>query len=134
LLKVLIEDPLEVPRSLIIKLGREADGHGRSWTVPVYIFNPDLVNAGPTNEEDPPENNGNPHPYQGPSMPGEEQFMVQMVEHFMENLPQINQNVSALDEASNVGSVPLVSQTGLGDRSFAQGSNQEVEIVFPHLA
>jgi hypothetical protein len=46
LLKVLIEYPLEVPRSLNIKLGREADGNGRPWIVPVYIFNSDVIQAG----------------------------------------------------------------------------------------
>lgn len=60
LLKVLVEDPLEVLRSLVIKMGRESDGEGRSWTIPVYVFNSDLVNVGPADEEDPPTNNGNP--------------------------------------------------------------------------
>jgi hypothetical protein len=54
LLKVLIEDPLEVPRSLLVKLGREADENDRSWMVPVYIFNSDVIQAGPADEEDPP--------------------------------------------------------------------------------
>jgi hypothetical protein len=92
-LKVLIEDPLEVPRSLLVKLGREADGNGRSWTVPVYIFNSNVIQAGPTDEEDPPPHNGNPHPYEGPIVPGEEEFVAPMAEHFMENLPTNNQNL-----------------------------------------
>jgi hypothetical protein len=38
------------------------------------------------------------------------------------------------DQASNVEFVPPDSQFGPVDQSFAQGSNQEVEIIFPHLA
>jgi hypothetical protein len=55
LVKILVEDPLEVPRSLIIKMGRELDGEGRSWTVPVYIFNSELLGAAHADEDDPPQ-------------------------------------------------------------------------------
>jgi hypothetical protein len=37
LLKVLVEDPLEIPRDVVIKMGHESDG-GHSWIVPIYIF------------------------------------------------------------------------------------------------
>jgi hypothetical protein len=131
LLKVLIEDPLVVPKSLVIMLVREADDHGRSWTVPVYIFNSEIVQDGPVDEEDPPANNGNPHPYQGPMVLREEEFVVQMAEHFMENLPQINQNMQVSDQVSNAESVPPGSQSGPVYHSFAQGPNQEVQIIFP---
>jgi len=39
LVKVMIDNPLEVPRSLVIKHGKELGGVGKSWTVPVYMFN-----------------------------------------------------------------------------------------------
>jgi hypothetical protein len=69
LLKVLVEDPLEIPRSLVIKNGRESNAEGRSWIVQVYIFNSVMVNPGLENEEDPPANNGDPHPFHGLVVP-----------------------------------------------------------------
>jgi hypothetical protein len=50
ILKVFVEDPMEIPRSLVLKMGRESNGHGRSWIAPVYVFNSNLVNVGPTDE------------------------------------------------------------------------------------
>jgi hypothetical protein len=47
LLKVLVEDPLEVPRDVVIKMGCESDGEGRSWIVSIYIFNSEALMAGP---------------------------------------------------------------------------------------
>jgi hypothetical protein len=73
LLKILVEDSLEIPRSVVIKLGRESDGEGRLRTVPVYVFNSGLVKAGPADEEDPPTGNGNPHPTHGHVLLGEMQ-------------------------------------------------------------
>jgi hypothetical protein len=54
LLKVLVEDHREIPRDVVIKMGRESDGEGRSWTVPIYIFNSEILPDGPSDEEDPP--------------------------------------------------------------------------------
>lgn len=59
LVKVLTDDPLDVLRSLVIKHGKEINGAGRSWTAPIYIFNPEHTDVAPANEEDPPEHNGN---------------------------------------------------------------------------
>jgi hypothetical protein len=122
ILKVLVEDPLEIPRSLVMKMGREADGNGRSWTVPVYVFNSDLVNAGPTYEKDPPAHNGNPHPLHGPVVPGEEEFVAQMADHFVENFPPVNQMQASDQDSTVVG--PL-------DSNFSQGANQEIEVILP---
>jgi hypothetical protein len=105
LLKVLVEDPLEVPRSLVIKIGKESDGDGRSWTVPVYVFNSDMVNAGPTNKEDPPANNGDPHPFHGPVVPGEPDFVAHIADQFINNLPQQVTNLQVPDQGSQNNSV-----------------------------
>jgi hypothetical protein len=55
LLKVLVEGSLEIPRDVVIKMGRKSEGEGRSWTIPIYIFNSEVIMAGPPDEEDPPE-------------------------------------------------------------------------------
>jgi hypothetical protein len=70
LLKVLVEDDLlEVPRSLVIKMGRESDGRGRSWTVPVYIFNSDIIDAGPAHEDGPLSSQWKPTSFSGTHSP-----------------------------------------------------------------
>jgi hypothetical protein len=57
---------------------------------------------------------------------GEEQFIAQMVEHFMENLPHNNQNIQVPDQASIADSVPPAQSFA---QSFAQGLSQDVEVV-----
>jgi hypothetical protein len=125
ILKVLVEDPLEIPRSLVMKMGRESDDNGRSWTVPIYVFNSYLVNAGPADEEDPLANNGNPHPFHGSVVSGEEEFVAQMANHFVENFPPVNQ-MQTPDQDSTV--------IGLLDSNFSQGANEEIEIILPEVA
>jgi hypothetical protein len=48
----------------------------------VYVFNSDLVNADPADKDDPSTDNGNPHPTQGPILPGKQQQVAQMVDAF----------------------------------------------------
>jgi hypothetical protein len=85
---VIVEDPLDIPRSLIIKVGKESDGEGRSWIVSVYIFNSELIPTGPAND---------------PIVPGEQQLVEQMADEFMADLPQQNQDIIP-DQGSNVAS------------------------------
>jgi hypothetical protein len=85
--KVLIVDSLEVPGSLLITMGRESDGLGRSWTMPVYMFNSQILGAEPTDEDDPPPFNGNPHPTNGPVLLGEEFQVQNIADQFIDNLP-----------------------------------------------
>lgn len=80
----MIGNPLDIPRSLVIKTGREMDGAGHSWIVPVYVFNSEMADAGPRDEEDPLAHNCNPHLFHGPILPGEDQFMAQMGEQFIQ--------------------------------------------------
>jgi hypothetical protein len=129
LLKVLVEDPLEVPRSLVIKIGKESDGEGRSWTVPVYFFNSDMVNAGPANEEDPLANNRDPHPFHGPVVPGEPDFVAHIGDQFINNLPQQVVNLQVPDQGSQNNSV-VAQEDSTTAPLFTQGqhSSEEIEI------
>jgi hypothetical protein len=125
LLKLLVEDPLEIPKSVVIKFGRESDGEGRSWTVPIYIFNSNLVNADPAEEEDPPAENGNPHPSQGPVLPGEIKQVRQMADDFIANLP----HHVAPDEESNADTMVIVDEDtvqGSGHNDANHGDGQLV--------
>jgi hypothetical protein len=106
LLKVLVEDLLEVPRDVVIKMGHESDGEGCSWTVPIYIFNSEALMAGLA-DEDLSENNGDPHPFHGPILPGEQHHVAGLADQFMEEVLQHNPYpiMAALEQGSNMGSL-----------------------------
>jgi hypothetical protein len=107
LLKVLVEDRREIPRDVVIKMGRESDGEGRSWTVPIYIFNSEILPDGPSDEEDPPDNNGDPHPFNGPVLTGEPLHVAAVADQYMEEILQQNPYpvVAVPDQGSSL--VPL---------------------------
>jgi hypothetical protein len=83
--------------------------------VPFYVFNSDLVNVDPADEDNPPDDNGNPHPTQGPILPGEQQQVAQMTDAFIANLSQ-----NAIpDEGSNMDTMEIA------DEEIMQGIAQE---------
>ncbi|GJN32010.1 hypothetical protein PR202_gb20477 [Eleusine coracana subsp. coracana] len=128
LVKCIIEGPLKVPRSLVIKTGRELDGEGRSWTIPVYMFNSEILGAAPADEEDPPQHNGNPHPFQGPVVPGEQHMVEQLADHFIQNMEVADQpmQVDLPDQASNADSV--TQELMLHPEELVQGPAPTAEV------
>lgn len=131
LVKCVVEDPLDVPRSLVIKRGRELDGEGRSWTCPVYMFNSEVLGVAPGDEEDPPPFNGNPHPYHGPIVPGEQELVQHLADQAVQQLIPEQQPMQVdpqPDQASNAGSVTQGSEQDIQITQFTIGPAEPAEI------
>jgi hypothetical protein len=88
-----------------------------------------MVNADPVDEEDPPANNGDLHPFHGPVVPGEQDFVAHLADQFLDNLDQHVHNAQASDQGSSAGPMPLDSDQPSGVQSqFVQGQQQSTEI------
>lgn len=66
MVECMCDNIIAIPRSLVLKIGVEWGGEGRSWTVSVYILSDEFLDVHPGDEDLPLPNNGNPHPYEDP--------------------------------------------------------------------
>jgi hypothetical protein len=53
----------------------------------------------------PSPHNGNPHPFQGPILPGVQQMVQDLTDQFINNIAQQNPQMDAPDQQSNIGSI-----------------------------
>lgn len=131
LVKCIMQVPLKVPRSLVISVGHELDGEGRSWTVPVYMFDSEILGAAPANEEDLPENNGNPHPFHDLVALGEVELVQNLADQFIQNMAPAAQpmQLDPPDQASNAGSITQSDNSPRQAFSLGLDAATEVEVT-----
>ncbi|KAG8055945.1 hypothetical protein GUJ93_ZPchr0001g30415 [Zizania palustris] len=93
LLKVLVDQTIDIPRSITVKSCHSMDGEGRSWTFPVYIIGNVLADGFPADEDELPPNGGNPHPFNGEVFPGDPNWVQQWVDDQLPHAGFPNNNI-----------------------------------------
>ncbi|KAG8061174.1 hypothetical protein GUJ93_ZPchr0003g16526 [Zizania palustris] len=86
--EVMFDNTTDIPHSITFKFGRNIDGVGRSWTFSVYLLDNNVADIVPGNEDPLPLDNGNPHPFVGPILPGEAEWFQDWVEEQQWEVPQ----------------------------------------------
>ncbi|KAG8053717.1 hypothetical protein GUJ93_ZPchr0001g30831 [Zizania palustris] len=93
LLKVLVDQTIDIPRSITVKSCHSMDGEGRSWTFPVYIIGNVLADGFPADEDELPPNGANPHPFNGEVFPGDPNWVQQWVDDQLPHAGLPNNNI-----------------------------------------
>ncbi|KAG8091516.1 hypothetical protein GUJ93_ZPchr0012g19787 [Zizania palustris] len=135
MLKVLVDNTLDIPRSITVKSCHSMDEEGRSWTFPVYIVSNEIVDGFPGDEEDLPPNGGNPHPFNSEVYPREPAWVQQWVDDQMLQVPFHNAPVAEQEaEAEHFFGEPMVDEVQWDQWPHPQMNMQQVPQVQEELS